>query len=453
MANIEFALRVFAALAVVLAATTLCGKLALLVRQPRVVGEMVAGVLLGPALFGAVAPGVSAQLFPTDVKSALYVLSTIGLTFFMFLVGASLDHSFTSGSNGRKAALLAVSGIVPTFLLGAAVAALFFDQFASEGMNIWVFMLFLGGALSITAFPMLARILQERGIANTPIGSLTLVAAAIDDAIAWVLLAIIVAVGTAGTPLGAADTIAGAAVFAGLTLTVGRKLLRKMGDKVEREGRVSRDVMALILFLVLVAGWFTDFIGVFSVFGGFIMGLAMPNSPVLRRELTTKLTDLNSILLLPVFFAFSGLNTEVSGFSSGGALWVPLAVTMAAAFAGKYLGCGGVVRAQGYSWRYASAVGGLMNARGLMILIFINIGFAYEMITPSAFSILVAVAIVTTGAAMPIYRRSMTPELEQAELKAAEAHTAPAADPPPAAPPPPVNDVPAPTPVSTRIRR
>ncbi len=421
MANIDFALRVFAALAVVLAATTLCGRLALLVGQPRVVGEMVAGVLLGPALLGAVAPGVSARLFPADVKGVLYVLSTIGLTFYMFLVGAALDHGRTGGSNTRRAAVLAAGGIVPTFVLGAAAAALFHDRLSREGMNVWVFMLFLGSALSITAFPMLARILQERGIANTPIGGLTLVGAAIDDAAAWVMLAVIIAFGTAGNPLGALDTIAGAAVFAGLVLTLGRTLLGRVGDKVEREGKVGRDVMALILFLVIVAAWFTDYIGVFSVFGGFTMGLAMPSSPVLRRELSTKLTDVNSILLLPVFFAFSGLNTEVAGLSSGGSLWLPLAVIMLAAFAGKYLGCAGVVRAQGYSWRYASAVGGLMNARGLMILIFINIGLAYEMITPAVFSILVVVAIVTTGAAMPIYRVSMSEALERQELTAAGA--------------------------------
>ncbi|GAA1299735.1 cation:proton antiporter [Saccharothrix xinjiangensis] len=413
MNQIEFALRVFAALAAVLAVTTLCGRLAMLVRQPRVVGEMVAGVLLGPALFGAVAPGAQAQLFPEDVKGVLYVLSTIGLTFYMFLVGASLDHGLAAGRNMRRAAGLAVSGIVPSFALGAGAAALFFGSLAVEGTSRWEFMLFVGGALSITAFPMLARILQERGIANTPIGGLTLVAAAIDDAAAWVLLAVIIAVGAANGPLDALDTVAGAAVFALLMLTVGRTLFARLGQRVERHGRVSRDVMALILFVVLLAGWFTDYIGVFSVFGGFITGLAMPQSALVRRELETRLTDLNSILLLPVFFAFSGLNTEVSGFGAGGALWLPLVVIMAVAFAGKYLGCAAVVRAQGFSWRYASAVGGLMNARGLMILVFINIGLAYEMVTPELFAILVAVAIVTTAAAMPIYRASLPEGMDQ----------------------------------------
>lgn len=413
MNQIEFALRVFAALAVVLAATTLCGRLAMLVRQPRVVGEMVAGVLLGPALFGAVAPGVQAQLFPADVKDTLYVLSTIGLTFYMFLVGSALDHG-SGGGSVRRASLLAVSGIVPTFLLGAGAAALFFGSLSVEGSSVWVFMLFVGGALSITAFPMLARILQERGITNTPIGGLTLVAAAIDDAAAWVILAVIIAVGASGSPAEALGTVVGAAVFAGLMLTVGRSLFARLGERVEREGRIGRDVMALILLVVLVAGWFTDYIGVFSVFGGFVTGLAMPKSAVVRRELETRLTDLNSILLLPVFFAFSGLNTQVSGFGAGGGLWWPLAVIMAAAFAGKYLGCALVVRAQGFPWRYASAVGGLMNARGLMILIFINIGLAYELVTPELFAILVAVAIVTTAAALPIYRASLPDDMDRA---------------------------------------
>jgi Kef-type K+ transport system membrane component KefB len=429
--QIEFALKVFAALAVVLAATTVCGRLITLIGQPRVVGEMVAGVLLGPALFGAVAPGVQAQIFPADVKGVLYVLSTIGLTFYMFLVGSSLDHGLTGGRNARRAGVLAVSGIVPTFVLGAAVAAMFFGSLSPDGTSVWMFMLFVGGALSITAFPMLARILQERGIANTPIGGLTLVAAAIDDMVAWVILAVIIAVGAAGSPLDALDTVAGAAVFAVLMLTVGRKLLGKLGERVERDGRMSRDMMALVLFIVLVAGWFTDYIGVFSVFGGFVTGLAMPQSATVRRELETRLTDLNSILLLPVFFAFTGLNTQVSGFGAGGALWWPLAVIMLAAFAGKYLGCAAVVRVQGFSWRYASAVGGLMNARGLMILIFINIGLAHDMVTPELFAILVLVAIVTTAAAMPIYRRSLPDDQDRASANV----TADAPPPVPAAAP------------------
>lgn len=423
-AHFELAIRVLAALFVVLAATTLCGRLAQKVGQPKVVGEMVAGVLLGPSLLGAIAPAATAAIFPTEVKSALYVLSTIGLTFFMFLVGASLDHGHTSARNVRRATTLAMTGIITPLVLGGAVAALFFTTLAADGVSMIQFMLFLGGALSITAFPMLARILQERGIANTRIGSLTLVAAAIDDAAAWALLALIVASATAGGGLDAAITIGGGALFALAMLTVGKRLLRRLAAKVEREGGLGHESVAIVLLVVIAAGWFTDYIGIFSVFGGFVTGLAMPQSPLLRRELQTRLSDLNTILLLPVFFAFSGLNTQIGGLFSWEIL-LPTAVIMLAAVVGKYGGCGLAARLQGESWRHASAIGGLMNARGLMILIFINIGLAYGLITTQVFSILVLVAVVTTAAAMPIYRRSMPDWLEEIELRNAATPAAP----------------------------
>lgn len=196
-----------------------------------------------------------------------------------------MDHGLATGANARKASVLAVPGIVPTFLFGAGTAVIFFDSLSPQGSSLWVFVLFVGGALSITAFPVLARILQERGIANTPIGGLTLVAAAIDDAVAWAFLALIIAVGASGSPGGAVRTILSAAIFAVLMLTLGRKWLAKLGERAERDGKLSRDMTA--------------------------------------------------ILLLPVFFAFSGLNTQVSGFGAGGKLWFPLAVIMLAAFAGK----------------------------------------------------------------------------------------------------------------------
>lgn len=413
--SFELSMKVLMALLVVLTATTVCGRLAQKIGQPRVVGEMVAGVLLGPVLLGAIAPGLQAHLFSADVKDVLYSLSTIGLTFYMFLVAVSLDHG--TGEKGAigRAASLAIAGIVPPFVLGAAATALLATQLSGPETNTWQLMLFVGGALSITAFPMLARILEERGIANTRIGRLTLLAAAIDDAAAWVILALIIAVGTAAGPAGALTTILGAAIFAVGMLTIGRKLLKRLGDRVERQGTIRRDTLAVILFIVLGAGLVTDYIGVFAVFGGFIAGLAMPQSPVLKRELTTKLADLNTILLLPVFFAYSGLNTSLSGFGSVWDILLPLTLLLTVAMVGKYVGCGLVVRAQGFSWRYASAVGGLMSARGLMILIFINVGLAHGLINQELFAILVAIAVVTTAAAGPIYRASMPRWLEEAE--------------------------------------
>ncbi|MFC8845294.1 MULTISPECIES: cation:proton antiporter [unclassified Micromonospora] len=418
--NLDLAINVLAAVFVVLAATTVCGRLARRLGQPGVVGEMVAGILLGPSLLGSVAPGLQHHLFPADVKSVLYVLSTIGLTFYMFLVGAALDHSFITRRSVQRAAVLATAGIVPTFLLAIGAAALFYSRLALPTTDRWVFMLFVGGALSITAFPMLARILEERGIANTPTGSLTLVAAAIDDAVAWILLAVVIAVGSAGHLASALPTVIGAVLFATLMLTIGRRLLRRLATRVERDGGLRHDTMAIVLLLVLAAGWLTDSIGVFSVFGGFVTGLAMPQSPLLREELRVKLMDLNAILLLPVFFAFSGLNTQLSGLGNGRYV-LPMVVIVLVATVGKYVGCAMTVRGQGMSWRHASAIGGLMNARGLMILVFINVGLGYHLVAPQLFSILVVVAVVTTAAAMPIYRRSLPARFEDVERAHAEA--------------------------------
>ncbi|KJE21098.1 Kef-type K+ transport system, membrane component [Frankia torreyi] len=423
-ANLDLTVHAFGAMFVVLAATTLCGRLARLIRQPTVVGEMVAGVLLGPSFFGAVAPGLQHHLFNTNVKSVLYVLSMIGLTFYMFLVGTEVDHGTLDRRTTRRAGVLAVSGIVPSFALGAGSAFIFYHTLSRPDVSRWNFMLFLGGALSITAFPMLARILEERGITRTPLGGLTLVAAAIDDAAAWGVLAVVVAVASAGGPADVALTIGGAAAFALVMLTVGTRLLTVFARSVERDGTLRREKMAIVLLLVLAAGYFTEEIGIFTVFGGFITGLAMPDRPMLRRELRTRLTDVNSILLLPVFFAYSGLNTRLGGLDSW-TMAAMLLLVVAVAVVGKYGGCLLGARSQGTSWRQASAIGGLMNARGLMILIFINISMSYDLVSSETFSILVIAAIVTTAMALPVYRVSMPDWLEENERAAARA---PAAD-------------------------
>jgi Kef-type K+ transport system membrane component KefB len=422
--NLELAVHALAALFVILVATTVCGSLARIVGQPRVVGEIVAGVLLGPSLLGAFLPAFQNYLFPATVKGVLYVLSTIGLTFFMFLVGSGIDHEFGGRGSVRRSAAVAVAGVIPAFALGVVAAWVYFDRFAAPGTAWLPFMLFLGGALSITAFPVLARILQERGMTGTPLGSLTLMAAAIDDAVAWGILAVIIALAQADGLSGAMTTVIGAALFALVMLTAGRRLLVPLARSAEREGNVTHGHMAVILMVVLACGWFTDLIGIHSVFGGFIAGVAMPRSPVLRRELETRLMDMNAILLLPVFFAFSGLNTRLNDLSNA-RLLLPMLVIAFVAFIGKYVGCGLMVRAQGFSWRYASAIGGLMNARGLMILIFINVGLAYNVIATELFSILVLIAVLTTAAAVPIYRLSIPRRLEEAEKEEAADRSSP----------------------------
>ncbi|MFJ7240106.1 cation:proton antiporter [Streptomyces olivaceus] len=411
--NLELVLRVLPAIVVILAASAVCGRLALLVKQPRVLGEMVAGVLLGPTLFGALFPEAQRAVFPAEVKPILYVLSTIGLTLFMFLVGAGLDHG---GGNGRKdtrnAAVLAVSGIVPSLALGAVCGYLLHDRLSRPDVSPFEFALFVGGALSITAFPMLARILYERGLENSPLGRMTLLGASVDDAAAWCFLAVLSAMHTgAGAPQ-VLRTIGLTAVFGLVMLTLVARLLRPMGARVQRTGQFGFDQMYVVVGIVLLAGLFTDYIGIYSVFGGFIAGLAMPRHPAFRDALHSRMMDLVCVLLLPIFFAFSGLNTELGGVTGWSMIGAFLLI-LAAGFSGKYVGCALAMRATGFSWRESWAVGGLMNARGLMILIFINIGLSQGMITKDVFSMLVLVAVITTAGAVPLYRWALPERLER----------------------------------------
>ncbi|HEX3591390.1 MAG TPA: cation:proton antiporter [Pseudonocardiaceae bacterium] len=408
------------ALLVILVATTALGWLCGRIGQPRVVGEMIGGILLGPSVLGAVAPSAERVLFSADVKSALNVLSTIGLTVFMFLIGAGVDHGLVTTLTVRRSLAVAIAGIVPAFALGALTAVLFARRVSPSHTPTLVFVLFLAGAMSLTAFPVLARILQERRMTTTRLGTLAMLAASVDDVFAWSLLAIIIALAGASGLLSASFTIAVAAVFALVMLTVVRRMLEPLARRVEERGRLGHGEVAVLVILVIASGWFTNAIGIHSIFGGFIAGMAIPRSPVLRAELRRRLADLAVVLLLPVFFAYSGLNTSFAGFSGHGGLLLPLAVTVVLAFAGKFIGCTLTMRGLGFSWRHSSAVGGLMNARGLMILIFIDVGLQHHIIGAPMFSILTIVAVITTASATPIYRMALPTPMEDAEREGAE---------------------------------
>jgi Kef-type K+ transport system membrane component KefB len=406
--NLKLALHVLPALIAVLLAAAVCGKLALLMGQPRVVGEMVAGVLLGPTLFGAVLPDAQASVFPSDVRPILYVLSTLGLTLYMFLVGAGLEGEVKVPGEVRRAAVLSASGILPALLLGGGLGLVLWSGFSVPGVSRWEFALFTGGALSLTAFPMLARILYERGLQNTPLGRLSLLAASVDDAAVWCLLAVLTAIHLGSGAGSALRTIGLAAAFAAVMLGVVARPLRRLA----RGGGLSTSGMYIVILVPIIGGWITDWIGVYSVFGGFITGLAMPRDPEFRRALHDRMMEVVSTLLLPVFFAFSGLNTHLGGIAGGGGLVAFLAI-LAVGFAGKYLGCSLSMRAMGFGWRESYAVGALMNARGLMILIFINIGLAQGMISQQMFSMFVLVAVITTASALPLYRLALPERYER----------------------------------------
>ncbi|GAA2202854.1 cation:proton antiporter [Streptomyces bangladeshensis] len=417
--NLALLLDVLPAVLLVLAASGLCGRLAVALKQPRVLGEMVAGVLLGPTVLGKLWPQSQTSLFSADVKSVLYVWSTVGLTLFMFLVGSGFSHKAADAREGGRAAVLALSGIGAPLVLGVGVGAVLHGEMSLSDVGMGEFCLFLGGALSITAFPMLARILYERNLQNSRLGRLSLLGASLDDAAAWCFLAVLTALhGNQG--LGKAlGTIVLAALFSVVMLVFVARALKPLGERVERTGRFGFDQLYIVLLIVLAAGWFTDLIGVYSVFGGFIAGLSMPKNPAFVAALHHRMMDLVCVLMLPAFFTFSGLNTQLDGIA-GWTMLLAFLLMLAAAVAGKYTGCALAMRSIGFSWRESWAVGGLMNARGLMILIFINVGLAERIISRDVFSLLVLVAVVTTGMALPLFRWAI-PEASERQLIAAAA--------------------------------
>ena len=395
--SITFFLQMF----VVLATARVVGLLARRIGQPQVVGEMVAGVLLGPSLFGLLLPALHARIFPADSMKVLYVGAQLGVGLYMFLVGLEFDTALLR-RRLRRALAVSASGMVVPFILGSSLALALVqmpDLFSARATR-WEAMLFLGAAMCITAFPMLARIIHERGLTGTALGTLALAAGCIDDAVAWCILAIVLASFGGGTAV-AVMAIAGGVLYAATVLTVGRVLLARLGASVDRAGRVTPTHLGIVLMLFMLAGWVTDAIGMHTVFGGFVLGVAMPRGR-LTADLQRQLEPFAVVFLLPMFFTFSGLNTRLDMVNNAPLLGVALTV-LAAACLGKGVACWAASRWSGEDNRTAMAVGTLMNARGLMELIVVNIGLQHGIIQPALFSVLVLMAIVTTLAASPVF--------------------------------------------------
>lgn len=414
----ELVLRLFLQLAVILGACRVVAALGRRVGQGDAVSEMVAGILLGPSLFGVVAPAAQAWLFPTaplllasgamipnPSMSILAAISQVGLALYMFLVGAELDLDLLK-ARAKSAGLVSFSGIVAPFVLGAAASVWLYDRapLFAPGISRNVAALFLGVSLCITAFPVLARILHERGLAKTRLGVLTLAAGAIDDVVAWCLLAIVLAT-TKGSPKIAVIAIGGAALYVVAAVFGLRRFLGRWTADAERTGEMSRGAFVLMLLLLAACAWLTDALGVHAVFGAFVLGAVTPRG-VLTRSLRAQCEPLTTTLFLPVFFVYSGLSTSIRLVASP-YLLVLTVVLLALAVAGKGLACTAAARASGETWRDAMAVGTLMNARGLMELIILNIGLEQGIITPTLFTMLVVMALVTTFAASPLVARLM----------------------------------------------
>ncbi|GAA1190411.1 cation:proton antiporter [Prauserella alba] len=410
--NMHTLLGVTAALLVIVVAAQVCGRIAVKVGQPAVVGEMVSGILLGPTALGAFAPGFSGYVFSEETKPTLYVIAMVGLSLYMFLVGLEHEHHPASRREAVLPVVLAVAGLLCPLIAGSAAALYLDGDFRPEGVDLPLFVLFVGGALAVTAFPMLARVLQERDMVHTDFGGVATRAAAIDDALAWCVLAVVGALAVHGNVLDSWKTIVPAAAFAVAAFLILPRILTKPMTRAVRTGHVDDRLLVALLGLVLAAAWFTDYIGIYSVFGGFICGVALPRVRGFSALLNARLLQAVRCLFLPVFFAFSGLNTDLTGALNADYL-AAAAVVFAAAFVSKAIASLGVLRSFRWGWGESIAMGGLMNARGLMILIFINIGLGIGVLEERLFSILVLVAVLTTAVAMPCYRLHFTPAREQ----------------------------------------
>lgn len=402
MTNMELAWAFAQQLIVILVAAQLFGYLAKFIGQPRVVGEMIAGVVLGPSLFGLLMPELQKSIFIPDTMPILYIGAQIGVGLYMFLVGLEFNTQLFR-QQARSAIGVSLAGMIVPFIVGALLCLWLLEQPGLFAPNISYAnaALFMGAAIAITAFPMLARIIYERKLTGTALGTLALAAGAIDDAAAWIVLAVVLASFGGGSILAIKAAIGGA-LYATFMLTKARSWLQPLADKVQTSGVLSMPQLLLVLLLWAISASTMEWVGLHAVFGGFLLGIAMPRGK-LAELLSARLTKITVFLLLPMFFTYSGLKTQLDVLSSWAVLSTALLILAASIFA-KFFACWAAARIGGADNRTAMAVGALMNARGLMELIIINIALSYGVIQQGLFSIMVLMAIVTTLMATPLFQ-------------------------------------------------
>jgi len=419
LSNFDLSVHFFMQMAAILAACRIVGFVARYFGQPQVVGEMIAGVVLGPSVLGAFWPDGMAWLFPRQLvadgqvvmaggkavphplMTVIYCVAQIGLAAYMFLIGVEFRADLIR-KRVRSAVSVSMAGILVPFAIGAVLAVLLRDnaRVFKPDVKLWENMLFLGASMSITAFPMLARIIHERGLSGTSLGVLALGAGSTDDAAAWCVLAVVLASFKSDAEI-AGLAIGGGAIYAVLMLTAGRRLLAIALPWMERKPLLRSFPVPVMLTLLMLSAWFTDSIGIYAVFGAFILGAAVPRGEF-AAQMQKKLEPAVVNLLLPLFFVYSGLNTKVTLVNTP-ALWGIALLLLAAAVIGKGVACYLAARANGEPHRESVAIGALMNARGLMELIILNIGRDFGIITDELFSMMVIMAIFTTLMATPVF--------------------------------------------------
>ena len=362
--------------------------------QPSVIGEIIAGIALGPSLLGLYFPEFSSGLFPIQSLGNLQFLSQIGLILFMFIIGIELDLKVLQ-NRAKEAVVISHASIVIPFALGIGLAYFVYYRFAPAGVAFLPFALFMGIAMSITAFPVLARIVQERGIHKTKLGAIVITCAAADDITAWCLLAAVIAIVKAGTFVSSLYVIGLAILYVIVMLFVVKPFLKKIGELYGTKENLSKPVVAIFFLTLIISSYLTEIIGIHALFGAFMTGVIMPDITKFRNLFIEKVEDVSVILLLPLFFVYTGLRTEI-GLINDPFLWRVTGFIILVAVVGKFFGSALAAKFVGQSWRDSLTIGALMNTRGLMELIVLNIGLDLKVLTPEVFTMMVIMALVTT---------------------------------------------------------
>jgi Kef-type K+ transport system membrane component KefB len=392
-------MHVLLALTVIIITARAMGALFSRLGQPAVVGEVLAGIVLGPSVLGRICPDVAAYLLPPAVAPFLGVLAQVGVVIYMFLVGLELDLKQIRAS-GHSTVIISHASIVAPFVFGSALALILYPRLATSDVPFTVFALFSGVSMAVTAFPVLARILTERGAHKSKLGVIALTCAAVDDVTAWCLLALVV--GVASTRMGGGlVTIGLSVVYITGMLVVVRPGIQKLVALQDRRGDMGKGVLAIVFVGMLLSALATEYIGIHAIFGAFVLGALVPHDSRVARALGNKLGDVVVVLLLPAFFANTGMRTKI-GLVSGPGEWAMCALITLVACAGKFGGSSIAARLSGMRWTDSAAIGILMNTRGLMELVVLNIGLDLRVISPTLFAMLVIMAVVTTMATTPV---------------------------------------------------
>jgi Kef-type K+ transport system membrane component KefB len=409
-------LHVLLALVVVIVAARICGAICKRIHQPPVIGEVIAGILLGPSLLGQISPATMHYILPPSIAPYLAVIAQIGVILFMFLVGLELNVGQLRHRTHATVAISHASILVP-FVLGSMLALWIYPKLSTSDVPFTIFALFLGVSLSVTAFPVLARILTDRGMQKTRLGTVALTCAAVDDVTAWCMLAFVTAVARARVS-DAMVTFILTGLYLVFMLLVARPFIVRAVRAQELRNTVSQGEIAIVVVALLLSTLATEGAGIHAIFGAFLLGALIPHDSRLALDLTHKLEDLVVVLFLPAFFAFTGMRTQI-GLVHGTSQWVVCGVILAAASIGKFGGTFIAAKVTGFTSRDSASLGILMNTRGLMELIVLNLGLDLHIISPTLFAMLVLMAIVTTFATTPILhvltRGAVEPEAELRE--------------------------------------